>query len=827
MPPSAAGTARILFCLAACASSVAAIAASNIVSFIELTPHIFTITTQTTTSTLSLIQPDIIRLQTSLKQFPPNSATSAIIDNPPPFDSTDDNEYELSETSTSYTLTGPVFAIIINKNPFKFGIHEKNNGQVVLQELWPTDIDPATATTTQYLIQQSDVQNYGGGIQTNGYINQRNKTLQIAHTSTSSNPSPIFYTTSNYAILRNTFSPGIYKLQSTIAAQHNESQYDAYILLDTTTSHSLPPLLNTYTRLTGRSFLPPMAAFGVGDSDCYQDPAELVATIEKYSNLDLPLHYIIGHDGCASAPSTLSTLASYLQTINSTYHNTTTKVGITQPLSEALSGFLHLIPSTTNIRRIDTTNGTFQTVLQACDAIQDSIESHKSHRAAVIGVKGGWAGIQRCGVVSTGVQTGSWENIKEQIPAIQTAGLSGFSMVVSDVDGINMGTDGPEAYIRDLQFKVFTPILSIRGSNHKRPWSYGEPFTTVARKYLKLRQSLMPHLYTLARESTKTGGPMVRPMSYEFPELAPFSQQTPTIQYQFMSGRSLLIAPVYTNSTLRENIYLPNGTWFDFWSGSTLQGPKTLPAYHAALDTIPIFARSPSIIPQLIAPSSLPKNTPYIPNPLQDPLQLSVFISKGQMHHYTLYQDDLTTQAFKSSKPVGDDGSYSTQDFTVDYSMAAHIYITIHPVQYNNEDEPFTGAAESRKYTIQLYTTENIIKSNFKYAKTAQGSTVIQVENIASTQEAMVVIWLTDSAPAPGAGGGVKVVGAVLVVVILLGAILLCAFFDKAKEKVAAVTSLGGGKNGAGAASSEMTQGTAAAAANNPYKILGDEEEGI
>ncbi|KAJ3002613.1 UNVERIFIED_CONTAM: hypothetical protein HDU68_006129, partial [Siphonaria sp. JEL0065] len=731
-------------------------------------------------------------------------------------------------TSTGYSLTGNIYTIVINKAPLKFAIYAGD--QVVLKEEWPVDIDPAAVTTTQYLSQALDIQNYGGGIQTNGYINQRNKTLQIAYTSESSNPSPILYTTSNYAILRNTFSPGTYSLRSTIASQHNETQYDAYILLDTTLSKSLPPLLNTYTRLTGRSFLPPITAFGVGDSSCYQDPVDLISTIQQYANLDLPLQYIIGRDGCSEGPSTLASLSSYITMINNTINNNHVGIGVSQLLADALGNSLSTIPKSTNIRRLDTTNGTFQTVLQGCDAVQESIELDPTMRAVVIGIKGGWAGVQRCGVVSTGGQTGSWENIKTQIPAIQTAGLSGFSLVVSDVDGTNPGVSGPDAYIRDLQFKVFTPILSLRGGDHKRPWSFGEPYTSIARKYLKLRQSLLPHLYTLAQESTRTGAPMVRPMSYEFPDLAPVSQKTPTIQYQFMSGRSLLIAPIYTNQTIRDNIFLPNGTWYDFWSGAVYQGPKTLPAYHANLDTIPIFARSPSIIPQLIAPPILQPKTaqvsPYIPNPLHDPLQLSVFVSKGQLHHYSLYQDDETTQEYKPTTSARTDGAYSTQDFTVDYSMQAHIYITIHPVQYNNKDEPFANAAASRKYTIQLYTTETIIKSNYKYTKSPQGSVVIQVDSIASDQEAMIVIWLADSNNGGQQPGGVKVVGSVLVVIILLGAILLCAFFDRAKEKVASATGIGAGGSGnremreTGAASPPVTP-------NNPYKILGDDEEDV
>ncbi|ORY39530.1 hypothetical protein BCR33DRAFT_740861 [Rhizoclosmatium globosum] len=755
---------------------VAAIAATNVVNFKQVTDHIFQITTATTSSTISFLQPDVIRLQTTLKQTPAVE-TLSIVSNHPAFDTTPANEYDLQETQTQYLLIGPVFTVTITKKPFLVGVYTSNSKQSVFQELWPIDFDVVAGTTTQYTSQQKNGQTYGGGIQTNGYINQRNKTINVQYSNTSTSPAPLYFTTSNYGILRNTFSTGIYSFGNTLAAEHNETQYDAYILLDTTVSGTLLPLLNTYTKLTGRSHMPPISSFGVGDISCYSDPFNLTSSAAQYLRLDLPLQYIVAGDGCGSALSP-STTQNYLVVASTSLAETnlSVSIGLTQTFNESTS------QNKTNIRLLDgqsASSSSAQTVLESCDAIEGAIESNIQQRAFIIGVQNGWAGIQRSATVRVSDQSTSWESIRTQIPAIQTAGISGFSLVSTELDIFS--ANSPDQFIRDLQWKVFTPIFYIRGIG--KPWAYGEPYTSHARQYLKLRQSFIPYLYTLAYQAYTTGVPMVRPMSLEFPELQPLSLQTPTIQYQFMLGRALLVAPVYTNVTLRENIFLPNGTWFDFWSGAVYKGAKTLPAYHAALSQIPLFVRTPAILPQLSLPPVNPKAPSSYPSLLTDPLQLSIYIIRGQTHSYTLYSDDGKTQAYLATAPGRTDGVYSTQVVTVDYATAAHIYITINPLIFNDE-VAYPSAPTSRKYTLILYTPDTVINSNVKYIKTNNGGVQFTLDNISSDQEAMVIVYLREKNDGTQVqGGGVHWVGASVVVVILLGVIILMVFFEKAKDQ--------------------------------------------
>ena len=103
----------------------------------------------------------------------------------------------------------------------------------------------------------------------------------------------------------------------------------------------------------------------------------------------------------------------------------------------------------------------------------------------------------------------------------------------------------------------------------KQPWIFGEPYTAINRKYMKLKMRLTPYLYTYSREAYDTGVPTVRAMVLEFPDdPVTWSKRT---QYQFMSGEWLLVAPVYEDSPIRNDIYLPAGKWIDYWDGARVQ----------------------------------------------------------------------------------------------------------------------------------------------------------------------------------------------------------------------------------------------------------------
>ncbi len=260
----------------------------------------------------------------------------------------------------------------------------------------------------------------------------------------------------------------------------------------------------------------------------------------------------------------------------------------------------------------------------------------------------GWAGTQRYAGIWTGDQTGGeWEYIRFHIPTYIGSGLSGQPNITSDMDGI-FGGKHTEVNVRDFQWKTFTPMelnMDGWGANPKYPQAVGEfgskHSVDIVRAYLKLKSELMPYAYTAAREAVD-GKPMIRAMFLDYP--SDFTHGTAT-RYQFMYGPSLLVAPVYEEGltdadgfTWRNNIYLPEGTWFDYFSGDRYDGGVVWNMFPTPGYKLPVFVKADAIIP-MVNPNN---------NPSQIDKSLRIYELWPQTHgEYTEYDDDGTTEAYR------------------------------------------------------------------------------------------------------------------------------------------------------------------------------------
>ncbi|HHH8708704.1 TPA: glycoside hydrolase family 31 protein, partial [Listeria monocytogenes] len=59
---------------------------------------------------------------------------------------------------------------------------------------------------------------------------------------------------------------------------------------------------------------------------------------------------------------------------------------------------------------------------------------------------------------------------------------------------------------------------------------------------------------------------------------------------QYLFGEAMLIAPVIEDGVRSREVYLPEGTWYDFWNGTKVSGP-TLRKCKADKEEIPVFVR--------------------------------------------------------------------------------------------------------------------------------------------------------------------------------------------------------------------------------------------
>ncbi|MEM2480987.1 MAG: glycoside hydrolase family 31 protein [Candidatus Hadarchaeales archaeon] len=249
--------------------------------------------------------------------------------------------------------------------------------------------------------------------------------------------------------------------------------------------------------------------------------------------------------------------------------------------------------------------------------------------------RSGWAGIQKYAAVWTGDNYSTWDHLKLSVEMILSIGISGIPFVGADIGGFTvLGTRrpfltrcSPELFARWIQVGVFYPFCRTHTSKparHHEPWCFGKRVERIARDFIRLRYSLLPYLYSLFWEHTRNGMPILRPLFLHWPE-----QEECYREDEFMFGPFLLVAPVFKKGQRRREVYLPPGSWYDFWSAEKMEGGKTIVA-EAPLERIPIFARAGAIIP-----TWPPMN--YVGEKPVDELVLQVYPGEGE---FELYEDD-------------------------------------------------------------------------------------------------------------------------------------------------------------------------------------------
>jgi len=242
--------------------------------------------------------------------------------------------------------------------------------------------------------------------------------------------------------------------------------------------------------------------------------------------------------------------------------------------------------------------------------------------------RAGYAGLQRHALQWTGDNSSWWEHLWMSMPQLQNLALSGVAWAGVDVGGFWGDTTG-ELLARWTEFGGFQPFCrnhTAIGTRRQEPWNFGEPYESICRKMIKLRQRLLPYLYTLFEECHRTGAPILRPLLFEYPE----DETTYTADDEFLLGGAVLVAPLTRPGIEYRHVYLPQGTWFHYWSGARFDGPAHILA-HAPLGEPALYVRANTPIP--MGPDA--NHTGERP---VDPLTFRVHPAEGAGES-TLYED--------------------------------------------------------------------------------------------------------------------------------------------------------------------------------------------
>jgi len=247
-----------------------------------------------------------------------------------------------------------------------------------------------------------------------------------------------------------------------------------------------------------------------------------------------------------------------------------------------------------------------------------------------------FAGGQRYAAVWPGDNISSWSALADGIATLTGLGLSGFPFVGTDIGGF-AGVASPELYTRWLQAAVFSPFMRSHttfGTPPQDPWSYGSALEEINRRSIELRYQLLPHIYSVMREASVTGIPALRPMFLEFPD----DPRTYDLETQFMFGDALLVAPVVEDGARQRAVYLPKGTWFDYWTGERLEGGREI-TVEAPLSALPVFVRSGHAVFRQPAVQHTGE--------INERTELSMVLYPGENARAELYEDDGGSMAYE------------------------------------------------------------------------------------------------------------------------------------------------------------------------------------
>ena len=350
--------------------------------------------------------------------------------------------------------------------------------------------------------------------------------------------------------------------------------------------------------------------------------------------------------------------------------------------------------------------GTFRKVrnaypLMAVGGVYDHQRAATSDKRVFILTRSAFAGQQRYGANTwTGDISASWDTFKRQIPAGLNFSLCGIPHWNTDIGGFFLGNypqktldpDYRELHVRWMQFGTFCPMMRSHGADAAREiWQFGkkgEPYYDAIEKYINLRYSLLPYIYSTSWQVTRHQASFLRALSMDFPA----DRRVWDMGSEYMFGASFLVCPVtdpmYTrmegenrvpdfSQVKNAEVYLPEGAaWYDFWTNERLEGGQTVEKA-APLDILPLYVKAGSIVPR----------GPQVQYATEKPWDnLEVWVYPGADGSFCLYEDEFDNYNYEQ-------GAYTEIPMRWDDSSRT---LTIDARQGS-----YKGMLETRRFTVR------------------------------------------------------------------------------------------------------------------------------
>lgn len=668
------------------------------------------------------------------------------------------SKLDLSENDKQISITTEKINILLDKKTSLLKVINLTNNTTVLEEAAPKVFEDKKMVLT--LKENPQEYFYGGGVQNGRFshkgkiicIENQNSWTDGGVAS----PTPFYWSTQGYGMLWHTFKKGKYdfgaKEKGIVKLYHETNYLDLFFMIN----DSSVGLLNDFYQLTGNPVLLPKFGFyeghlnaynrdywqedengilfedgkrykesqkdngGIkeslnGENNNYQFSAR--AVIDRYKKHDMPLGWILPNDGYGAGYGQTETLDGNIRNLKELAEyaqQNGVEIGLwTQSdlhpkpeVNALLQRDIVKEVRDAGVRVLKTdvawVGAGYSFGLNGITDVAHIMTYYGNESRPFIISLDGWAGTQRYAGIWSGDQTGGvWEYIRFHIPTYIGSGLSGQPNITSDIDGI-FGGKKPIINIRDFQWKTFTPMqlnMDGWGANEKYPHALGEPAASINRWYLKLKSELIPYAYSIAKESVD-GMPMIRAMFLEYPNPYTYGKAT---QYQFLYGPNFLIAPIYQETQsddkgndIRNGIYLPDGSWIDYFTGEKYEGNRIINNYATPIWKLPVFVKNGAIIP-MTNPNNNVKE-------INSGIRIYEIYPHGHST-FTEYDDNGRTEAYRAGKGV-------TTLIESDVDTKNNVIVTIHPTQGD-----FEGFVKEKVTEFRINVTEKSKKISAKIGK--------------------------------------------------------------------------------------------------------------
>lgn len=255
--------------------------------------------------------------------------------------------------------------------------------------------------------------------------------------------------------------------------------------------------------------------------------------------------------------------------------------------------------------------------LLMAQSTREGILAARPDKRPFVLTRASFLGGQRYAATWTGDNVSSEAHMELSVPMTLTLGLSGQPFAGPDLGGFAENAT-PELWSHWVGTGVFFPFCrghAVKGSNDKEPWAFGEKVERTARLALERRYRLLPYLYTVFREASVNGLPVMRPLFMTDPTDLNLRHE----ESAFLLGADLLVVPGWAKKPS-----LPKGIW---------RAVSLVPGDLEDPDQAKLLMRAGSIVPL----GRVVQNT--VENSF-DPLTLLVCLDTAGRAIGQLYEDD-------------------------------------------------------------------------------------------------------------------------------------------------------------------------------------------